>query len=59
MKYYSNIFKFIYEIPLLNEDEPKSLITLSIKSKNYSIVRYIENIEIYVLDKKFSFITKI
>jgi len=57
VEYYSNINKLLYDIPL--DYCPTHLLTLTIKSKLYAIIRNRKSLYLYLLENKFIYKTKI
>ena len=55
--YYSKIYRFLYDIPL--DYNPTHLLTLTIKSKLYVVVRNTKSLYLYLLEDAFIYKTKI
>ena len=51
IEYYSNIYQLLYKIPL--DYDPTHLLTLTIKSKLYVIIRNIKSLYLYLLEDNF------
>jgi len=57
IEYYSNIYQLLYKIPL--DYDPTHLLTLTIKSKLYVIIRNIKSLYLYLLEDNFIYKTRI